>query len=61
LLSIFYIGFLSNEWLFFGCIKIRPKGCIRKIIVKGLRVFINFSLSNPENISGDKIRCPILW
>jgi hypothetical protein len=33
------------------------RACIRKIIVEGLRVFINFALSNLKNSSGGRIRC----
>ena len=40
-----------------GCVEILPMGCISKIILKGLRVFINFVLSNLKNISECEIRC----
>ena len=38
-------------------IEIHPKSCIWKIIVKWLRVFINFSYLNTGNVSGAEIRC----
>jgi hypothetical protein len=34
-----------------------PQGVFREDYYRGVKSFINFTLSNPKNISGCKIRC----
>jgi len=48
----------NNHWMIIlGIIEIHPKGCTGRIIIKGMRVFINFIFSKLKNISAGEIRC----
>ena len=55
--SIFYIGFISNKWLFLK-VSDSSERLYKQDYLKGFEGFINSILSNPKNISESVIRCP---